>query len=98
MSDFIIQAVIVACWCWGFYNAFQEKQVFGMAGEFLRAKISEFWLKPIIGCPVCMPSIHGTIWFLILNEWDFFFWILFIVSTSGLNFVIKEHLYNEEED
>jgi hypothetical protein len=90
--------VIIALWCWGFYNAFREGQIFGMTGDWMRANVRERWLKPIIGCPVCMPSIHGAILYLMISsEFYFVSLAILIVCASGLNFVIKEHLYNAED-
>jgi hypothetical protein len=94
MSELLQFIAIVSLWSWGFYNAFQEGQILGRIGEWLRDEIVDTWLKPIIGCPVCMPSIHGTVLYLVIGEsFNIVTLFVIIVCASGLNFVIKEHLY-----
>ena len=98
MSELLQLIVITAAWSWGFYNAFQEGQIFGRAGDWLRENVPAYFLKPIIGCPVCMPSIHGTCLYLYFTgapSWGL--WIATIVCASGINFVIKEILYGEND-
>jgi hypothetical protein len=94
MSELLQFIAIVSVWSWGFYNAFQEGQIFGKIGDWLRAHIPEYWLKPVIGCAVCMCSVHGAILYLVIGD-NFNIVTLFVivVCASGLNFVIKEHLY-----
>jgi hypothetical protein len=88
MTEYFIWVVLVALWCWGFHNAFEEGEIFGKIGDWLYNRFPEYWLKPLIGCPICMVSVHGTIWFLLTQDWHFLTWIMFIVSASGLNYVI----------
>jgi len=89
MTEYIIWIALVSLWCWGFHNAFQEEQIFDSIGIWLRRRIPEFWLKPLISCPICMCSIHGTAWYLISQpNWSLSYWIMFIVAASGLNYVI----------
>lgn len=88
MVEFIIQIVITALWCWGFANAFDEDNIFGGLGKIIKKTAPSWFYKPTIGCVKCMPSIHGTIWFIYFHEFDFFLWILFIVAVSGLNTII----------
>lgn len=95
MSELLQLTVVLALWCWGVYNAFREGQIFEKAGNWLRNHMPEFWLKPIIGCMVCMPSIHGTVFYLAFGGRDPLVWIVHIVAASGLNFIIKEHLYED---
>ena len=98
MIDFIIWVFLVAAWCWGFMNAFQEGQIFGGPGKIIRKTFHEYLQKPTIGCPKCMPSIHGTIWYFLCVNQGFLLWILFIVAVSGINTVIVNALAEDEED
>lgn len=97
MSELLQLIVIVAAWSWGVYNAFKDGQIFGSVGNWLRARVPEYWLKPIIGCMVCLPSIHGTALYVLFNDWqwDFLSWIVTIVCASGMNFVLKEMIYED---
>jgi hypothetical protein len=99
MSELLQLIVIVSAWCWSVYNAFQEGQIFGRAGDWLRDKVPAYWLKPVIGCPVCLPSIHGTGLYIAFSDghYDPLTWIVTIVCASGINFIIKEQLYGENE-
>lgn len=92
--EFAVFALFVCFWCWGFHNAFRDGEIFGYVGNWLRAHLPNWALDPIIECPICMASIHGTTWFLIFHEWHFIPWIMFIVSISGFNYVI--HLFTKE--
>lgn len=95
MSEFLIHIFIVAAWCWGFYNAFREGEVLGGPGKIMRKTLPEWIQKPTFGCPICMPSIHGTIWYLYFNDWSFMPWILFIVSISGVNYCLSKMQYED---
>lgn len=86
--EFLILAIFVVGWCWGFHNAFRDGEIFGVVGNWLRAHLPAAVLDPTIECPICMASIHGTTWFLLLHEWYFLPWIMFIVAVSGFNYVI----------
>lgn len=88
MTDYLIWILLVSAWCFGFHNAFEDEQIFGSIGNWFRKRIPEFWLKPLIGCPICLPSVHGTAWFLLTQDWHFLTWIMFIVAASGINYVI----------
>lgn len=89
-SDFLINVFLVSLWCWGFYDAFKEGEMFGGIGKLMRKTLPEWVSKPTFDCAICMASVHGTIWFLILDEWSFLPWILFIVAVSGLNYCLAK--------
>jgi hypothetical protein len=107
MSELLQLIVIVSAWSWGVYNAFSEGQIFGRIGNWIRFNFSiynrvkkensEYYLKPIIGCPVCMPSVHGTALYIAFSDghYDPLTWIVTIVCASGLNFVLKEFIYED---
>lgn len=89
MIEYLTWILLTSFWCWGFHNAFEEGQIFGKIGDYLRDNIVDFWLKPLLTCPICMSSIHGTIWYFISQpEYSFTSWIMFIVAASGINYVI----------
>lgn len=98
MTEFILWVLLVAAWCWGVNNAFAEGEIFGKIGDYARNKLPKWVVKPTIGCPKCMPSVQGTIWyFMCINE-GLLHWILFIVCVSGLNTVIINFINEEEND
>lgn len=89
-SEYVLHIIVVGFWCWGFYNAFGDGEIFGGIGKVLRKTLPSYIQDPIFECPICMVSTHGTIWFLILNDWSFLPWILFIVSVSGFNYCLSK--------
>lgn len=92
-TEFVLQILVVGMWCWGFYNAFRDGEILGGPGKLMRKTLPEWLSKPTFDCPICQASIHGTIWFLIFNEWSFIPWILFIVSVSGFNYCLAKMQY-----
>lgn len=94
-GEFVLQVLIISMWCWGFYNAFQDGEIFGGIGKILRKTLPSYVQDPLFACPICQASAHGTIWYLILNEWSFLPWILFIVSVSGLNYCLAKMQYDD---
>lgn len=54
----------------------------------------EWITKPLFDCPICMASIHGTLWFAGILPYFFSvqmhikFWILFMFCLCGLNTII----------
>jgi hypothetical protein len=89
IEQYLIWIILTSFWCWGFHNAFEPGELFGKIGDCMREKFTEFQLKPIIGCPICMSSIHGTTWYFISQPvYSFTSWIMFIVAASGFNYVI----------
>lgn len=95
MNEYAILALFTTFWCWGFHNAFKDGEVLGRPGNWIRNNMPPWWRDPMVECPVCMASVHGTIWFLIWEpQWAFLPWIMFIVAVSGFNYVI--HILSEK--
>lgn len=81
---------IVSLWCLGFWKAFDTEMIFAKLDEKYLQKLPEWLYKPTFGCTICFASIHGTIWFFILNDWTEWRWLLpFIVCVSGLNYILS---------
>jgi len=97
MIDFFIYLPIAVLWCWGINCLFSEGYIFEIIGRLLERFLGTWLCKPLFFCPPCMGSIHGTaIFFLFVDlRWTYSF--LFVVCLTGLNFIIKEHLYPSEE-
>lgn len=65
MTDFILYTLIASAWIWGINCLFAEDHIFEKAGDWIDENMPEWFYKPMIGCPACMSSIHGLLWFFI---------------------------------
>lgn len=61
--DFITSVLITVAWIWGFEYTFKEGEIFGKPGQWMRANLPDWFLKPTIDCKYCMASVHGTAFF-----------------------------------
>lgn len=84
-------------WIWGVHYTFQDGEIFGKIGNWLESKLPLWALKPTIGCPVCMASVHGTIIFLLFLAGivPLWYWLVFVFMVCGFNAIIKRFLYGE---
>lgn len=84
-------------WTWGVNFVFQDGEIFGKAGEWLENKLPVWALKPTIGCPVCMASVHGTLIFIVflLGLVPWWYWFFFLLSLCGFNAIIRKYIYGE---
>ena len=41
-------------------EARDHENILGSFHRWVRSKVGVFWTKPIIGCPVCMASVHSS--------------------------------------
>lgn len=62
--DFITSVLITVAWIWGFEYTFKEGEIFGRPGQWMRANLPDWFLKPTIDCKYCMSSVHGTVFFM----------------------------------
>lgn len=89
MNDYVIWILLTSFWCWGFHNAFEDGQILYKVHVWLSHWVPYNLLKPLISCPICMTSVHGTFWYWYSQDnYSFLTWIMFIVASSGLNYVI----------
>jgi hypothetical protein len=89
--------VVLSClWIWGVHGAY----VILGRNKYLD-ELPDNMKKPLFDCPVCMPTIHVPLVFLISGttgaHLPFHYVALAWIMTAGLNFVIKEYLYPEQE-
>lgn len=86
---------------WAVFASFKEGMIFGKLGEWIEKKLGEYWSKPLIGCPVCMPSIYGSIGFLIFITNPLYIWPVYVVTMVGANYIISQliskHVTIEQE-
>lgn len=92
----IEQLLIVTAWIWGVKAIFTDPFIFWKVGKWMDENVYNLISKPLIRCPVCMSSIHGTYFFLYFDNNGIMNWALFVISLAGISFLIKEFLYPEE--
>lgn len=89
MIDFILLLVLTSTWCFGFRALFQPDMILEKVGDWMWDK-SEFVSKPLFQCPPCMASIHGSIAFILFNDFFILQWIAFCICLCGLNYLITK--------
>lgn len=95
----ITHVLIASLWCLGFWKAFDAEMIFSRLDTDYLQKLPDWIYKPLVGCTICMASIHGGTWFIVLNGLSW--WIVpFVVCVAGLNFIfsaiIGRHLTNHD--
>lgn len=97
MIDFFVYLFIGVFWIWGINCLFSYGYIFEPIGMILERLIGSWACKPIFHCPPCMSSLHGTAIFFIFVDLHWHYSFLFVVCLTGINFIIKEYLYPEEQ-
>lgn len=82
-------------WIQGVNCLFSEGHLLEKAGDWVDEHLPEWIYKPTIGCPMCMSSIHGTLWYLLMINRDWILWPAFCICLCGVNYVISK-LTNKE--
>lgn len=94
----LVCLVILSClWIWGVHGAFI---ITGLNGHWFFATWPPSMQKPVYDCPPCMSTLHVPIVFFTIGAHEHLSWSYLIMAwimTAGLNFVIKEYLYPEQE-
>ncbi len=84
----------------GLYNAFRDGQIFGRVHAWLKVagvnvidgdaiERRLMILKPLIGCFVCMPSVWGTLAFLVFTDFEWYYFPIYVLCLSGFMYIIK---------
>lgn len=76
-------------------KTYKEGEILGKLGYHTR-NLPEWLYKPLLGCVMCMASIHSYPFWLI-NDFTLLngcIWILYIFALSGLNLIIYERVTN----
>lgn len=80
-----------------------EGHLFGYVHYRLERAFGETILKPLMSCPVCMASFHGT-WFywgitqllIDCNVWyKLLFWVLYTLALAGLNSIVYARSFDK---
>jgi hypothetical protein len=94
MTEFL-QLLLIGClWIWGVNYLFKKGEILGFIGEYLRARVSKWILKPLFNCPACQSSLHGTLIYFISGIGPLYLWPVFCICLVGINHIIIEHLYD----
>ena len=92
--EFLIYILIASAWIWGINCLFSEGHLLEKWGDWIDKNMPEWIYKPTVGCPACMSSIHGILWFFIGFPVCFHdalpirLLIPFLISLCGLNFIL----------
>lgn len=91
--EFVAALFIAVCWIWGFEFTFQDGEIFGGIGNWMRKHLPEWSRKPTIDCKYCMASVHGTLMYAILidgllNPW--YMWVIFCFCCCGATAVFDQ--------
>lgn len=100
MTTFLLSLIPVSLGIWCIHISFQEDMIFEKQGTWIENKLGKYWSKPVISCPVCMPSIWGVIGFFAIR---YFFnvdlpikqIIPFVFCLCGLNTIISKLVSKE---
>lgn len=95
-STFLLHVVLCSLAIIAMWNTFQAGEIFDWIGRWVRRKATTKQEKPTVDCPVCMPSLWGSIYFWVFMEpwlrpgwWPLVTsWALLVLCVSGLNKLI----------
>jgi hypothetical protein len=89
--DFLLIMFITVCWIWGCEYSFKDGEILGRPGNWMRANLPEWVLKPTMDCKYCMSSVHGTAMYVLLIDpllQPWYMWIVFVVGCCGLTYIL----------
>lgn len=93
MIDFGLNLFLASFWIFGIRTLFTYDHLLYPAYEWAEKNLSEWVIKPTIGCVICMASIHGFTWFglayeLGIHDYNWFMVFPFMICLCGLNSII----------
>lgn len=75
---------------WAVYASFKKDMIFGKQGDVIEEKIGEYWSKPVISCPVCMPTLWALpVYFILLPAPWYYFWV-YHLTMVGFNYILSQ--------
>jgi len=96
--DYLIAITINSLYIIGLFQSFQDGMIFEKINPYPALKL---WkperrllntlFKPVIGCPVCMASVHGLIFLFVFKNYlhlDIYIVIFYIFALAGMNRVL----------
>lgn len=89
--EFSWAMVITVTFIWGLEYTFNDGEIFGKPGNWMRANFPEWVNKPLFDCKYCMSSVWGTLGFVfLLWGWPWYFWIVFCFCLCGLTSILDK--------
>ena len=86
---------------WAVYASFKQGMIFGGLGEKIEEKVGEYWSKPLVTCPVCMPTVWAIPVYFILLPAEWYYFILYHLTMVGFNYIVSQliskHITIEQE-
>lgn len=91
---------------WGVYASFKPDMIFEKIDRKLRAWLYwktrnidrvDYWLKPFYKCPICMPSVFGSITYFSFVSHNPFIWPVYVVSMVGFNYILAQLISKQIE-
>ena len=74
------------------YTLMSEGMLFEKVGNWIKKTVGDYWCKPLICCPPCMASVHGT-WFYLLLVGDLnWFLLVYVLALCGLTYIVNSKL------
>jgi hypothetical protein len=80
ITDLFINSFI----CFGIYKAFDHGMIFGKIGDWMNTRHRTI-SKPLFTCPICMASVWGSAYFLLLADSWLWMWPVHVLALAGLN-------------
>lgn len=102
--DLLTIIILNSLFIWGAYVAFQyeysavdqkvtDANVLGYVAYWLDGFISDFWRKPLYGCPACMSTVWTPIVLSLIFQLEFSFdYFIAWIGTAGLNYLIGKKI------
>lgn len=89
--------LITTAWIWGVKAIHTHPFIFWKQANFVEHHLGKIISKPMFRCPVCMSSVWGTYFFWYSDQSGIMNWIVFVIALAGIQFLIVEYLYPENE-
>lgn len=96
--EYLIALLINSLYITGLFFSFQDGMIFERLNPYPalklykpERKVLNYLFKPIIGCVVCMASVHGLVFLYVFKNYlhlDFYIVIFYIFALAGLNRII----------
>ena len=86
---------------WAVYASFKPGMIFGNWGDKIEDRLGEYWSKPVVSCPVCMPTLWAVPVFFIFVALPWYFVFIYHLTMVGFNYIlsqlISKHITVEQE-
>lgn len=76
----------------GLNRTTEEGMIFEKLGTYCDSVLGSFWNKPVVGCPPCMASLHGTYFFAIFSGLSLMYLPFYVLALSGLTYIVNSKI------